>query len=196
MVRIRVRKRATAPGLGVQGKPLPGSDVWTEKWRVSRNQSSKERLVGMWVGKLSVFKKRGNDQRGWSPARRGKSDVTWSWSGGRVGQRGDKAGLLSSHFAWLLLALTLQFPQGSCHGVAGLQASVLLGVWLRPPPCGCLALLPSLACGRFACHLPGSSVAPWALRPERSSLKILGGLVQCYPVDLASSCTACDLMSQ
>ena len=53
---------------------------------MSRNQSSKERLVGMWVGKLSVFKKRGNDQRGWSPARRGKSDVTWSWSGGGWGR--------------------------------------------------------------------------------------------------------------
>ena len=74
--------------------------------------------------------------------------------------RGDKAGLLSSHFAWLLLALTCTAPRGNCHGVAGLQASALLRLWLGPPPCGCLALLPSLACGRFACHFPGSSAAP------------------------------------
>ena len=77
-----MRERATVPGLGVQGKPLPGSDVCTEKRRVSRNQSSKERLVGMCVEELSVFKKRGNGQRGWSPARRGKRDVAWSWCGG------------------------------------------------------------------------------------------------------------------
>ena len=57
-----------------------------------------------------------------------------------VEQRGDKAGLLSSHFAWPLLALTCTVPRGEqswgcgsagqCAPLALAQASSL---WLSGP---------------------------------------------------------------
>ena len=152
------------------------------------------------MGKFSIFEKQGNDQCGWSPERRGEGDVTWSRCGGRSQGWPTFLSLCTAPFS---SDVCVQFPGGRiCRGVAGLQASALFQVWLRPP---------SRASQRPVAVWPQCPPSPTVglqdfllgarqpLSAETRAVLTQRFREPCFspPGDLvSSSCTACDLVSQ
>lgn len=147
----------------------------------------------MWVGKFSIFEKQGNDQCGWSPERRGESDVTWSRCGGR-----------SQGWPTFLSLCTAPFSFDVCSSQAG------------GPVVGSQVCRPACSSRSGSGLLPVLRSAPWPSGPVVGLQDFLLGVWQplsaetravltqrfwepgfSHPGDLvSSSCTACDPVSQ